>query len=449
MARDETPDLFTEEPRAVRGAPKAPLADRMRPRSLDEVVGQPHLVAEGAPLRALVGSGELPSLLLWGPPGSGKTTLARLLAGSSARFVALSAVAAGLKDVREVVAEAERARRGGTRTVFFLDEIHRFNRAQQDALLPHVEAGTLTLIGATTENPSFEVVGPLLSRCRVFTLKPLAAEALVALLQRALADAERGLGGSGVSAEDDALRAIADAADGDARRALGMLETSVAFHRTRAARQAPLSAEVVSEAVGKRMLLYDRDREEHYNTISAFIKSLRASDPDAALYYLARMLEAGEEPLFLARRLVIFASEDVSNAEPAALPLAVACFEAVDRVGMPEARIPLAHATTFLATAPKSNASYVGLARASEAVARFGAAPIPLHLRNAPTKLMRDEGYGEGYRYAHDAPDAFVAARNLPDAVRGEPFYEPTDRGAERAIAERLSAWRRRREEKP
>jgi putative ATPase len=361
------------------------------------------------------------------------------------RFVALSAVSAGLKEVREVIAEADRMRRGGQRTVFFLDEIHRFNRAQQDALLPHVESGTVTLVGATTENPSFEVIGPLLSRCRVFTLRPLDVAPLIELLQRALRDPERGLGASGAEATDAALAAIADAAGGDARRALGLLESAAALHAARGLAGAPLTPELVSEAAGQRVLLHDRDREEHYNVVSALIKSLRASDPDAALYYLARMLEAGEDPLFVARRLVIFASEDVGNAEPQALPLAVAAFEAMHRIGMPEGRIPLAQAVTFLATAPKSNASYVGLSRASAELAKHGSPPVPLHLRNAPTGLMKEEGYGRDYEYAHDAEDAFVARRNLPEGVSDGPFYEPTARGAEQAIAERLSAWRRRR----
>jgi putative ATPase len=441
-------ELFADPAEAAAPA-AAPLADRMRPRHLDEVRGQDHLVGAGAPLRALAEAGELPSLVLWGPPGSGKTTLARLLASPDAphpvSFVSRSAVTAGVKEVRDVIREAERARVRGVRTVLFLDEIHRFNRAQQDALLPHVEAGAITLIGATTENPSFEVIAPLLSRCRVFTLRRLSGADLRALLERALADPERGLGRLGVTAEAKALDALALAAEGDARRALGWLETAVALHRSRGRRGHPLAPETVAEAVGQRVLVHDRDREEHYNVVSALIKSLRASDPDAALYYLARMLAAGEDPRFVARRLVIFASEDVGNAEPAALPLATAAYQAVERIGMPEGRIPLAQAVTFLACAPKSNASYAALGRAERAVAEGGSLPVPLHLRNAPTPLLRAEGYGRDYVYAHDAPDAFVAARNLPDGLGDAVFYEPLERGAEQAVAERLRALRERR----
>ena len=450
MAGGDSLELFPRPRPSSAPAGGAPLADRMRPRTLDEVAGQEHLVAPGAPLRALLEAGELPSLLLWGPPGSGKTTLARLFAGSvpggTIDFVALSAVMAGVKEIRDVVAAATRARRADRRTLLFLDEIHRFNRAQQDALLPHVESGILTLVGATTENPSFEVIAPLLSRCRVFTLRALTGEEIVDLLERALSDAERGLGASGVGADPEALRAIADAADGDARRALGMLETAVAFHRRRAARGEPLPAAAVREAVGRRVLLHDRDREEHYNVVSALIKSLRASDPDASLYYLARMLGAGEDPSFVARRLVIFASEDVGNADPQALPLAVAAYDACERIGMPECRINLAQAVTWLACAPKSNASYAALGRAERAVEESGTAAVPLHLRNAPTPLLRSEGYGRGYRYPHDAPDAFVPDRNLPEALGDARFYEPTARGAEADVAERLRAWRARRE---
>ncbi len=448
MPPGESLDLFPGEQRPGTAAPGAPLADRVRPRSLDEVIGQGHLVAPGAPLRALLEAGELPSLIFWGPPGTGKTTLARLLAAQpDSRFVGLSAVAVGVKEVRGVVEEARGALRVGQRTVLFLDEIHRFNRAQQDALLPHVEAGTVTLIGATTENPSFEVIAPLLSRCRVFTLRPLDVEDLTMLLRRTMADSDRGLGGSGVSVSEDAFAAIAHAADGDARRALGMLQTAVAFHQLGKAAREPLDPETVAEAVGQKVLLHDRDREEHYNVISALIKSLRASDPDAALYYLARMLTAGEDPLFIARRLVVFASEDVGNAEPAALGLATSCYLAVERIGLPEGRIPLAHATSFLACAPKSNASYIALGRATEAVEKFGSAPVPMHLRNAPTPLMKEQGYSRGYRYPHDEPETFVEARNLPEALGKVRFYEPSERGAEAAIAERLREWRRRRHE--
>lgn len=447
MAKGESLELFSDAPDGGGApAPGAPLPDRMRPRSLDEVVGQDALTAPGAPLRALLESGELPSLILWGPPGSGKTTLARLLAGApETDLVALSAVLAGVKELRAVIEEARRTGRAGRRTLLFVDEIHRWSRAQQDALLPHVEAGTVTLVGATTENPSFTVVGPLLSRCRVLTLEPLAPRDLAKLLRRAAEDAERGLGASGVAVTDEALSAVAAAADGDARRALGMLETAVAFQRRAGRGDAPLAPETVGEAVGRRLLLHDRDREEHYNVVSAMIKSLRASDPDAALYYMTRMLAGGEDPLFVARRLVIFASEDVGNADPHALPLATSAFLAVERIGLPEGRIPLAQAATYLACAPKSNRSYAALGRAAEAVERFGSAPVPLHLRNAPTPLLKDLGYGRDYRYPHDAPDAFVAGRNLPDALGDARFYEPSDRGTERDIAARLDSWRRRR----
>ena len=447
MTADETPDLFGSAAPARRAGsgPKAPLAERMRPRTLDEVRGQDALVAPGAPLRTLVEQGDLPSMILWGPPGSGKTTLARLLGERPGTvFIALSAVLAGVKDLREAIDRAKSAARAGRRTVLFVDELHRFNRAQQDALLPHVEAGTVTLIGATTENPSFEVVAPLLSRCRVFTLRRLEDPDLETLLGEAARDRERGLGGAGVDVPPEAARVVAAAADGDARRALGILETAVALAR-RAGRKA-VGDDDLREAAGRRALLYDRDREQHYDVISAFIKSLRASDPDAALYYLARMIEAGEDPLFVARRLVIFASEDVGNAEPAALPLATSTFLAVERIGLPEGRIPLAQCTTFLACAPKSNASYAALNKAVEAAQRGGSLPVPLHLRNAPTPLMRELGYGREYRYPHAERDAFVAARNLPEALGDVRFYEPTERGAEAAIAERLRAWRRERE---
>ncbi len=437
MPPEDSLELFGPEP-ARRADPRAPLADRMRPRSLEEVRGQEPLLAPGAPLRALVESGTLPSLILWGPPGCGKTTLARLLAERAGlRFEPLSAVMAGVKEIRAVVESARRGRAAGRATLLFLDELHRLNRAQQDGLLPHVESGVVTLVGATTENPSFEVIAPLLSRCRVFVLRRLPPEALAEIVRRAAGDAERGLGEEGLEIPAEVVEALAHAADGDARRALGILESSVALHRARGGR-GPLSLEELREASGQRLLVYDHDREEHYNVASAFIKSLRASDPDAALYYAARMLAAGEDPLFLARRLVIFASEDVGNAEPAGLPLAVAAWQALERIGMPEGRIPLAQAVTFLASAPKSNASYRAIGRALEAAQAHGSLPVPLHLRNAPTPLLEQQGYGRGYETPHDAPGRFVATRNLPEELGTVRFYEPVDEGAERAIAERL-----------
>ncbi len=443
MPPEDTLDLFPREPDRVDA--RAPLAERMRPRALDEVLGQDQLLGPGAALRSLAESGALPSLILWGPPGCGKTTLARVLAISAgARLEALSAVMAGVKEIREVV---QRARREGQRTVLFLDELHRLNRAQQDALLPHVESGVVTLIGATTENPSFEVIAPLLSRCRVFTLARLDADSLAALVRKAASDEDRGLGKAGIELGDEAVAAIAHAADGDARRALGLLEAATAVHLRTEQASAPLGLEAIQEAAGQRLLLHDRDREEHYNVVSALIKSLRASDPDAALYYAARMLEAGEDPLFVMRRLVIFASEDVGNAEPLALGVATSAYLAVERIGMPEGRIPLAQAVTFLACAPKSNASYVGIGRASEAVKHHGSLPVPLHLRNAPTTLLSGMGYGKDYEYPHDAPERFVAAANLPAELGAPSFYEPTREGAEAAIAERLAAWRNRRRE--
>jgi putative ATPase len=452
MPPDESLELFGDAsaPRdaavQARPDPKAPLADRMRPRSLDEVVGQEALLAPGAALRSLVDAGELPSLILWGPPGCGKTTIARLLADRSiARFEPLSAVMAGVKEIRAVVERARHERAAGKETVLFLDELHRLNRGQQDALLPHVESGTITLIGATTENPSFEVIAPLLSRCRVFALERMSPEALCQVLRRAADDAEYGIGSSGPPVTDEAIAALAEAADADARRALGLLETAAAIHRQTGAADTPLSLEAVREAAGRRVLLYDRDREEHYNVVSALIKSLRASDPDAALYYTARMLESGEDPRFVARRLVIFASEDVGNAEPEALSVATSAYLAVERIGMPECRIVLAQAITFLACAPKSNAAMVGISRATEAVSQHGSLPVPKHLRNAPTGLMKQMGYGEGYQSPHNAPDRFVEARNLPTELGTTHFYEPTREGREAELADRLRAWRHRR----
>ena len=427
----------------------APLAERMRPRTIDDFVGQQHLLGPGHVLRDMIESGRVESLILWGPPGSGKTTLAHLLAAASgAPAVAFSAVLQGVKELRQIVDDAALtlARTGGS-TVLFVDEIHRFNKAQQDAFLPHVEAGTITLVGATTENPSFEVIAPLLSRTRVLTLEPLGDAETGAVIDRALADPERGLGRQKLALDAEARAFLVAHAQGDARVALNALELAARLARTR--RTHTVDVPLLEEAAQQRALRYDKAGEEHYNVISAFIKSLRGSDPDAAVYWMMRMLEAGEDPLFIARRMVIFAAEDVGNAEPQALQVAVAAKDAVHFVGLPEGRIPLAQAATFLATCPKSNAAYQAMLRASEDVRASGALPVPLHLRNAPTPLMKGLGYGADYRYPHDHPDAVVDQEYLPERLAGRRYYEPTDRGREREIGERLRGWRGRREPKP
>jgi len=423
--------------RAARAASGVPLAARLRPRTLDEVVGHEALLGDGKPLRRAIASGAPGSFLLWGPPGSGKTTIARLVAQHvEAEFVPFSAVTDGIPRRREIVAAAEKRGLFATRTILFIDEIHRFNRAQQDALLPYVESGLLTLIGATTENPSFELTGALLSRLRVVVLQPLTAAAIATLLDRAMQDPERGLGSLGLTLEPGARDALAQLADGDARRALTVLETAASLATDR------ISPDLVEAALQQRVAQYDKSGEQHFNLISAYHKALRGSDPQGALYWLARMIEGGEDPMYIARRTVRFAAEDVGLADPRALSLAIAARDAYHFLGSPEGELALAEAAVYLATAPKSNRIYIAWAAAREAARSTPAAQVPLHIRNAPTALMKEFGYGAGNRYAHDVPEGYLPQDYLPDEVHGATFYEPGGHGFEKEIEKRLAWWR-------